>query len=422
MTELLELFSQGKYSDFLAKYATGVPDESRELLTCKGISHMRTGDVDNAKQVFRQLLESNPDDKEVLIYMAAVGNSLIHNALDVGNQSLQRNDFDGALRAYGKVDVDEYTGLNADLVYQLLNNRAVCLLNSGRPEEALAIFEHKSMVACTGDTSEAMKQRRVDIHMNTAIVLKSLGRYEQALVAFQKCLSEDNRHMNALCGRAEVLNHLGRHDEALEVAAPHLEDSTVPANAGLLVACGFALMKLLRSDEALGLLQRAVDASSSEGGASSMAGAEALRLRGLCRAMQANSLLTGGDAAGALVIFDEVIAETPPQQLSSSTVFNRALAHMQLGSAAGVAHPDALRHLDEAISGYQQVVEQDANHFQGRVGLGQSLLLKADVAAGTISSFRADLSLVLLMSLNVLQLRNGQRHKWPTRSWPPRLL
>jgi tetratricopeptide (TPR) repeat protein len=389
MSDLLSLFSEGKYAQFLTIFAAGAVEESRELSTCKGIAQMRTGDVKNARSTFKQLLESNPDDTEVKIYMAAVGNSLIHKALDEGNGCLQSNDFAAAIAAYGQVSLDEYTGLNSDLVYQLLNNRAVCLLNSGRPEEALAVFESSTMASCMSDEagSDNIKKRRIDVYFNTAIVLKTLGRFQDALDAFEKVLTEDTAHVTAACGKSEVLNHLGRHDEALETAMVRVEamrsagDNISSSGAGLLVAMGFALMKLLRYEEAMGHLQEALTACGAEG--DSPVKTEAHRLRGLCRSMQANALLSSGDNAGAVVVFDEVIAETPAGQVPLSVIFNRSLAHMQLGSAAASAEPSvALQHLDEAISGYDQVVQHDSNHFQGKVGLGQALLLKADCGAG----------------------------------------
>lgn len=397
MADLLSLFAEGKYSQFLTTFSAGGVEESKELLTCKGIAQMRTGDVQSAGITFKQLLESNPGDTEILIYLAAVGNSLIHKALDEGNACLQSNDFSSAMNAYGQVNLEEYTGLNSDLVYQLLNNRAVCLLNSGRAEEALAVFESPSMDQSMSDEtgSDNSKKRRIDVYFNTAIVLKTLGRYQDALHAFDNVLNEDSSHVTATCGKSEVLNHLGRHEEALEAAKIRIDaiksTGEMTSNAaGLLVAMGFALMKLLRYEEAMQLLEEAVMLTAGEG--ETPVKVEAYRLRRLCRSMQANSLLSSGDNAGAISVFDEVIAETPVGQVPLSVVFNRSLAHMNIGSATSADPDTALGHLDEAIAGYDQVVQYDTTHFQGKVGLSQALLLKADVGAGGCPLFLLFLS------------------------------
>jgi tetratricopeptide (TPR) repeat protein len=195
---------------------------SSDLLVAKGISLLRVADAESALETFNIILSSDPENREAIIYKTAAGNALMTKYLNEGNAFVNSGEFLKALEVYSKVNENEFVNLNSDLVYQLCNNRGVCFLNTGDQLGALDLFTSSKMMSSITDGSDP-KKRGSDNALNTAIILKSLSRFEESLAAFVVCISHNPLFVTAHCGKAEVLTDLDRCEEAVAAATAGLE-------------------------------------------------------------------------------------------------------------------------------------------------------------------------------------------------------
>jgi Flp pilus assembly protein TadD len=70
ISDLLTIFDNNDYSEFLSLYPQVVTAESEtdNLITAKGISHLRLGQGDEACKTFFQLIQKNPNNREAKMY------------------------------------------------------------------------------------------------------------------------------------------------------------------------------------------------------------------------------------------------------------------------------------------------------------------------------------------------------------------
>lgn len=68
--ELITLFDNGSYLQFLEQYSNVVTSETEDdrLITAKGISYLRIGEPEKAIDCFNILLKNNSNNKEAIIY------------------------------------------------------------------------------------------------------------------------------------------------------------------------------------------------------------------------------------------------------------------------------------------------------------------------------------------------------------------
>jgi tetratricopeptide (TPR) repeat protein len=417
ISDLLTLFDQNEYSEFLSQYSQIVTPESEtdNLLTAKGISYLRVGEGAEASKTFSQLVQKNPNNKEAKMYytckspslplclslthsrLTAAGNVWMQSCLEIGNELLSEGKMQEAYESYSQIKLSDYENLNKNLVFQLSNNLAVCLLNLERASEALDAFNSLHLTSSLEDDSNSPTsislKRRADTALNKAIILKSLQRNEEAIVEFDLCLSIQTQNLTAICGKAELLSLLGKYEEAIEMTTaaitvnPLTESLTdltqITQILSLWVARGFAFIKMSRFVEAMSDFNHVtalVDQPHYQAivPRAETAVTEAYRLRNICLSYYGDHLLNSTEILKAIAIYDEAITVAGgEEEVSVNVLFNRAYGFYQLA-------PTSADYLDKAIEGFQAVVKRDPNHLQGQTGLGQALLNKADaMAAGT---------------------------------------
>jgi tetratricopeptide (TPR) repeat protein len=443
VSDLLTIFDSNLYSEFLEKYPEVVTPEleTDNLITARGISFLRTGQPSEAVKNFQILIQKNPNNKESRLYhtcqtplpsppflfvsnsIVAAGNVWMQDCLEKGNELLTNGKMQEAYEAYSQIKLNDYENLNKNLVFQLSNNLAVCLLNLGRAAEALDAFNSSHLTSSLeDDTSSLSEKRKADTALNKAIILKSLQRYEEALTEFDQCLVLQTENLNAICGKAEILSSLGRFDEAVEmttaaIEAHPIEDKMATATElpkvtqilSLWVARGFASIKLSQFPNAMNDFNFVIQLASQPPYASLIPSSEtslseAYRLRNICLSYYGDHLLSAGEILKAIEIYDEAITIAGGEDMvpTVSVLFNRAYGFYQLS-------PSSAEYLDKAIEGFQAVVKRDPSHFQGQTGLGQALLNKADAMVakeGTVPLFPSLLPLgplpLLLLSCSPL--------------------
>lgn len=324
----------------------------------------------------------------------------MQDCLERGNDLLTSGKMQEAYESYSQIKLNDYENLNKNLVFQLCNNLAVCLLNLGRAAEALDAFNSSHLTSSLeDDTSPLSEKRRADTALNKAIILKSLQRHEEALAEFEQCLASQTDNLTAICGKAEILSSLRRFDEAVEMTTAAIDahpldeqmaSTDLPKVTQILslwVARGFASIKLNEFANAMKDFNFVIQLSSQPPyltliPRSETSLTEAYRLRNICLSYYGDHLLSAGDILKAIEVYDEAIEVAGGEDMvpTVSVLFNRAYGYYQLS-------PGSPEYLDKAIEGFQAVVKRDPNHFQGQTGLGQALLNKADAMVAQGGNF-----------------------------------
>ncbi|MBX9840583.1 MAG: tetratricopeptide repeat-containing glycosyltransferase family protein [Xanthobacteraceae bacterium] len=243
--------------------ATPAADPLQEALALH-----RAGKHDLAMQRYVALLQKDPDNADVLYYVAvlavqegqfAEGAKVIRRALAVGKPQarlynllgqlhLRQNQDEDALRAFGQA-------IETDPAFpDAYGNRGALLAEMKRFQEA---FE---------DLNRAIKLRQnnaTDL-CNHGGVLSDLGRLDEALRSLNRALELMPKLAPALYNRAEVLSKLGRHAEAL--ADYDRAIAIFPNNAGAHSNRAAVLKQLGRLDEARAAIDQAlaIDPNSVE--------------------------------------------------------------------------------------------------------------------------------------------------------------
>jgi tetratricopeptide (TPR) repeat protein len=239
------------------------PDPLQEALALH-----RAGKHELAMQRYVALLQKDPDNADVLYYVAvlavqegqiAEGGKVIRRALTVGKPQarlynllgqlhLRQNQDEDALKAFGQA-------IETDPEFpDAYGNRGALLAEMKRFQEAF------------DDLNRAIKLRQnnaTDL-CNHGGVLSDLGRLDEALRSLDRALALMPKLAPALYNRAEVMSKLGRHAEA--VADYDRAIAIFPNNAGAHSNRAAALKQMGRLDEARAAIDQAlaIDPNSVE--------------------------------------------------------------------------------------------------------------------------------------------------------------
>lgn len=156
------------------------------------------------------------------------------------------------------------------------------------------------------------------------MVLRRLGRAEEALDRYAEMLAVDPNHAEGHLNRANAFNDLQRWSEALDAAGRAL--SIAPGFAGAMNAAGIALLGLGQAGEAKSRFQQAIALDPQY--------ADALVNLG-------NAIAGAGDAALAMTFYDRALAINP-RLIAGLNGRGNALAALQRWADAGDAYDRAV--------------------------------------------------------------------------------
>jgi Tfp pilus assembly protein PilF len=149
------------------------------------LQHHQAGQLDQAEQIYRQVLSVDPDNVIANHYLGVI-------ALQVG-----KNDI--AVQLIGRALSVQPDYADAH------NNLGNALNNLGRLEEAVTSFEK----------AVCLKPDYVDAYYNLGISLKNMGRLTEAATSYQKALAINPDYAKAHHNLGNVFKDLGQPDEAL---------------------------------------------------------------------------------------------------------------------------------------------------------------------------------------------------------------
>ena len=221
----------------------------------------RSGRFAKAEAAYRRLLQSEPENLEVLNHLgllryqrgdAVQALSFLRRAVTANPRSAachlhlglvleQSLELEAALASYR--EAARLAPRAADAPF----NQGLVLLRLHRPAEAEECFRRVLCVA----------PRDAEAALNLGHALAGQRRWERALDAFERALSYRSDWVEALNGKGGALRRLGRHPAALAAYCRALAGA--PKNAGLHNNIGNVLKELGRRREARQAFERAID-------------------------------------------------------------------------------------------------------------------------------------------------------------------
>jgi tetratricopeptide (TPR) repeat protein len=382
----------------------------------------RSGDLEAARAGYLKVLQSQPQDFDVLHMLGVLETQQKHypEALRLLQQALQidpgnptvHNNLGVALCGMGRheeglVALRRALALDAEFADACCNiGRALC--DTGRHAESLVYF----------DRAVALEPEIADIHFQRAAALDRLQRRDEALAAYERVVELNPGHAEAHCKRGHLLSHAKRFRDALvsydrAIAANpqyaeahcnranalrllgHLPEALVSVDRAIALPPevapahrirGVVLMGLARYDDALKSLDRALELQPAYG--------EALNDRG-------NTLRMLGRYDEALRTQEQAIRLNP---VASGAYANRAVALMDIGRPED-ALPDMNRALElspenaefwnlkgnalqalnrhaEALSAYSKALELQPGYAQPEFNISMCTLVRGEFVRG----------------------------------------
>jgi tetratricopeptide (TPR) repeat protein len=284
----------------------------------RAAEHQRAGDLVQAEDLCRRILEAHPGDLNASHLLAIVCHQQgrTANAVDLLGAALKNHP-----RAADAL-------CNHGLMLQELEryNEALASFEKAlavRPNDVAALHSHAFVCSKLGRHDKAMasydrvlaiQPADAEAHNNRGVALSALGRHADALASYDRALTISPDYAQALYNRGRTFDELGRYDDALACydKAVALDPQYAEAHNNR----GVALDTLGRCEEAL--------ASFAEALAIRPDYAEALNNR-------ASALAELDRPDEAIASYDAAIALDPGY---AECHWNRGLAHLRQGSLA----------------------------------------------------------------------------------------
>jgi tetratricopeptide (TPR) repeat protein len=192
----------------------------------RAMQHHLSGQLQKAAQVYRKVLETNPNNSTALHLLGVVADQSgeTNKAIDLMKRSLRINPNDPACHC----------------------NLGLALHNGGEPEEAIACYQK----------SIQLKSDFVEAHNNMGYSLELLGRFDGAISCYKRAIQLRPGFVEAHNNMGNALQSQGKLAEAISSyqRAIQLKPNFAKAHNNM----GSAYRALGRVDEALSCFQKAV--------------------------------------------------------------------------------------------------------------------------------------------------------------------
>jgi tetratricopeptide (TPR) repeat protein len=219
------------------------------------------GELDAAQEVYRRVLQQNPNDADALHLLGALlaqqgqaesGLELIDRAIAVDPTCADfLNNRGLILAALGRTDQAiaahrQAIRLNPNFA-EAHNNLGNALLQKGRIDEAAAMY--RRTIALRPDYANA--------HSNLGVALHRLGKSDEAIAEYRAALKYQPQHAEAQSNLGVALREIGQIEKAIAAyrAAIAIDENCADAHANL----GAALHDVGRPDQGIEALNRAIE-------------------------------------------------------------------------------------------------------------------------------------------------------------------
>ena len=236
------------------------PEQSVQQHLDNAINYHQQGDFQQAAQIYRQLLQENPDQPDVLHLLGIVTSQLGQDiqAIEIINQAIAKSPdsenyyTDLALIHFNSGHHDEAVKI-CEQTLQMNPENTSALLTLGnsffqqeRYEDAVLVYQ--KVVTLNPDDATA--------NFNLGNALRELGKVDEAVSAFEHTLRIHSGYIEAHNNLGNLLRELGEHERA----ANHLREALIlfPDYVEAHTNLGIVLKDLERLDEAREELEFAI--------------------------------------------------------------------------------------------------------------------------------------------------------------------
>jgi tetratricopeptide (TPR) repeat protein len=252
-----------------------------ESLFDEAVAHHRAGRLDEAKQLYQQILDIDPHHAEThhLLGLIAYRTGALEEAVELLSQATREN--------------------KTQPTYWF--NLGVVLQKQGKGREALSAYEraltlhpqypeaHSNVgnvfmelgqlegAAAAYQRALCIRPEYVEAHNNLGVVLKEQGKLDDARMSYERALQLAPNHQEAHCNLGSVLMDQGKLDQAIVCLERALQIK--PHYVKALYHLAFALMWQKRFEEALGCLRRSADLKQNHGRAVTLLSVSRSRLK-----------------------------------------------------------------------------------------------------------------------------------------------
>ncbi len=222
--------------------------------------HEQATDWDRAEQVYRRLLERDPQDRNALQRLAQLLSrdpGRLEQALDLWRLVAER-ETSSPLALVQRAALLERARrpMEAEAEYRAALKRAPLDASALMGLARLTFAQAKwSVAATTFETLHSINSQRPDVLVGLGRSLQALDRVDEALAAYTKVLVLDPSNANALLYSGRLLRQLGRTQEAIEAWSKVCAQT--PNNADAWSELIFMLASAERDAEALAALDAA---------------------------------------------------------------------------------------------------------------------------------------------------------------------
>lgn len=184
-----------KLTDDIPKIIVPKADDTKEQLVQKGIEILEAQDYDQALVFFNKALEKDPEDLRALV--------------DKGVALAKQGKFKDANEIFTfAIKVSEKKG---KVDYAAVTNAGIVLSIYGDPGDAIKLFDR-----VIENKDKVRQETLVASYVNKGVTVLNQGKHEESLAIFDKALEIEPNRLGALINKANALQELGRLDEAAE--------------------------------------------------------------------------------------------------------------------------------------------------------------------------------------------------------------
>jgi len=226
----------------------------------KALQYHQSGQLQKAEEIYRKILEINPDHSDSLHLLGVIANQagnndmavkLIGRAIEINpKEAIYYNNIGNAFIAQGNpeqgiISYQKALELKPDFAEALVSMGSA-YNELGRPDEAISCFQKALQ----------FKQDFADAYYNMGIALKEQNKIDEAIICYQKSLELNPGFNDAYYNLGAIYKNQGRLDESAFCYRKVLELS--PSSAKVYYNLGIVLQEQDRLDDAITCYQKAV--------------------------------------------------------------------------------------------------------------------------------------------------------------------
>jgi tetratricopeptide (TPR) repeat protein len=188
----------------LARNETAKPSPSHEedIFYQKALRYHREDKLDQAIQMYKQVIRVNPDHRDALFNLSSA--------------YIQLAAYSDAYPLLKQLEVSDHR--NPDI----LVNLAIAEIGLGRPAEAIHLLD---------SAANQCEEPQFTIYFHRAAALSRLGKLEEARICYKKAEKLNTSHNNLIFNLAVLSDKLQRYDDAIHYYGLFLlQNNTLPPN------------------------------------------------------------------------------------------------------------------------------------------------------------------------------------------------